>query len=239
MPWTPSTPQPQDTISSTTGLISGNFTAINYWTGVDHTIIDAAGLDEGKHNKVTLMSQAAAPPFTPNITPATGVSALGLYAKEGALPAITLPLNTTTQLYAHVVRKDAGINYTTSEVPFSYSILTQVQTPDNTFATSDTGYTYLPSGILMKWGVSNVNNQPPFPNPPVNFKIVSTNGAGPNFTKILTVQLTNRQSASGIFYNNVVSLSNIGNTTFTVQIQNNISSDISATTRVSWLCIGY
>lgn len=196
MPWTPSTPQPQDTISSTTGLISGNFTAINYWTGVDHTIIDAAGLDEGKHNKVTLMSQAAAPPFTPNIAPLTGVSALGLYAKDGNLPNGII--NTTTQLYAHIVRKDAGANYTTQEVPFTASILS------NTLLGPGTGgWSYLPSGLIIQWGkvVANnaLNTLVITPNPP----LVSFQFQIPFPTQCLNVQLTQSTTSSsdrGLFY---------------------------------------
>jgi hypothetical protein len=237
MPWNSGIPQPAQTISETTGDIQGNFAAVQTWTVVDHVQIDGLLGDEGKHNKVTLMNQAAAPPFTPVVVPATGVSALGLYALAGPLPATTNPANATTQLYAHVVRKlnDAAITWTTSEIPFSYSILTQVRTPDNTFATSTTGYTYLPSGIIMKWGVSNVNGLG------FSFLQVQCNGAGlgPNFTKILNVQLTNRQSASMTRYNNVVSISAMTDTTFTVEIQNGESTNLSATTRVSWLCIGY
>ena len=239
MPWY-NTPQATDSISTTTAPIRNNFLAVEGWTLVDHVVITGGGPNEGKHNKVTLMNQAAAPVFMPNIDAATGVSALGLYALAGPLPATTNPANATTQLYAHVVRKldDAAITWTTSEIPFSYSILTQVQTPDNTFATSTTGYTYLPSGIIMKWGVSNVNSQIGLG---FSFLQVQCNGAGlgPNFTKILNVQLTNRQSASMTRYNNVVSISDITNTTFTVEIQNGVSTNLSATTRVSWLCIGY
>ena len=242
MPWY-NTPQATDSISATTAPIRNNFLAVEGWTLVDHVVITGGGPNEGKHNKVTLMNQAAAPVFMPNIDVATGVSALGLYAFAGPLPATTNPANATTQLYAHVVRKlnDAAITWTTSEIPFSYSILTQVRTPDNDFATSDTGYTYLPSGILMKWGVSDVNTPavPPFPGN--SYFIVQTNGAGlgPNFTKILNVQLTNRQNGTGTLYNNVVSLATIGMTSFRVEIQNGVSTNLSATTRVSWLCIGY
>ena len=240
MPWNSGIPQPAQAISATTGDIQGNFLAVQTWTNVDHVQIDGLLGAEGKHNKVTLMNQAAAPPFTPAVAPATGVSALGLYALAGPLPATTNPANTTTQLYAHVVRR-AAATYVTSEVPFSYSILTQVETPVNSFAASDTGYTYLPSGILMKWGVSDVTTPAVFPVPGNSYFVVQTNGAGlgPNFTKILTVQLTNRQSGTGTLYNNVVSLATIGMTSFRVEIQNGTPANISATTRVSWLCIGY
>ena len=240
MPWNSGIPQPAQTISETTTPIQDNFAAVQVWTNVDHVQIDGILLgNQGKHNKVTLMNQAAAPPFTPVVVPATGVSALGLYALDGPLPVASSPANATTQLYAHVVRR-AAATYVTSEVPFSYSILTQVETPNNTFANSVIGYTYLPSGILMKWGVSNVNNNLAG----TSYLQVNPNAvnSGPNFTRILTVQLTNRQNGNGTLYNNVVAVSDIvdvGPPRFTVEIQNGTTANISATTRVNWLCIGY
>lgn len=235
MPWNSGIPQPAQAISATTGDIQGNFYAVQTWTVVDHVQIDGNGVNEGKHNKVTLMNQAVLPPFTPNIIPATGVSALGLYAKDGNLPIGTV--NTTTQLYAHVVRKDAGANYTTNEVPFSYSILTKTQTPTYAFSQSNFGYTYLPSGILMKWGTSPASDIVA----PASFITVNANilGAGPAFTQILSVQITSVQSTVNILYPNVIAVTDITATTFTIQRQDNTAPNPANNTRVNWLCIGY
>lgn len=238
MPWNSGIPQPAQTISETTTPIQDNFLAVQVWTNVDHVQIDGILLgNQGKHNKVTLMNQAAAPPFTPVVVPATGVSALGLYALAGNLPIGTA--NTTTQLYAHVVRKDAGVNYTTSEVPFSYSVLTRVQAPTYVFAQSNFGYTYLPSGILMKWGTSPASDVVA----PASFIVVNANiaAAGPAFTQILSVQITSVQSALGTLYNNVIAVTAITATTFTIQRQDGTSPNAFApvNTRVNWLCIGY
>jgi hypothetical protein len=244
MPWNSGIPQPAQAISATTGDIQGNFLAVQTWTNVDHVQIDGLLGAEGKHNKVTLMNQAVVPPFTPNIAPATGVSALGLYALAGPLPAGSNPANTTTQLYAHVVRKGAGVNYTTSEIPFSYSVLTQQQTPSNTAF----GYTYLPSGIIMKWGRSPANAiRPVAPFDNLSYVVVDANfaGTGPTFTKILSVQLTPKAADFIVYvdnpntYNNVISVTNITNTTFTIQRNDGGTNSISATVQVYWLCIGY
>lgn len=236
MPWTPNTPQATDSISATTAPIRNNFLAVEGWTLVDHVVITGGGPNEGKHNKVTLMNQAAAPVFMPNINAATGVSALGLYALAGNLPIGTA--NTTTQLYAHVVRKDAGVNYTTSEVPFSYSVLTQVETPTYAFAQPNYGYTYLPSGILMKWGTSPTSKTT---SPVASSIVVNANIAGPDFTRILSVQITSVQSAVGTLYNDVIAVTDINATNFTIQRQDGLTPDITVpvVTRVNWLCIGY
>lgn len=235
MPWY-NTPQETDSISATTAPIRNNFLAVEGWTLVDHVVITGGGPNEGKHNKVTLMNQAAAPVFMPNIDVATGVSALGLYALAGPLPIGTA--NTTTQLYAHVVRKDAGVNYTTSEVPFSYSVLTQVQAPTYAFAQPNYGYTYLPSGILMKWGTSPTSKTTP---PVASSIVVNANIAGPAFTQILSVQITSVQSAVGTLYDFVVAVTDINATDFTIQRQDGLTPDITVpvVTRVNWLCIGY
>lgn len=243
MPWY-NTPQTTDSISATTAPIRNNFLAVEGWTLVDHVVITGGGPDEGKHNKVTLMNQAAAPVFMPNIDVATGVSALGLYALAGPLPAGSNPANATTQLYAHVVRKDVGVNYTTSEIPFSYSVLTQEQTPSNT----GFGYTYLPSGIIMKWGRSPANAiRPVAPGDNLGYVVVNANfpGTGPAFTKILSVQLTPKAADFTVYvdppiaYNNVISVTNITNTTFTIQRNDGGTNSIPNIVQVYWLCIGY
>lgn len=237
MPWY-NTPQATDSISATTAPIRNNFLAVEGWTLVDHVVITGGGPNEGKHNKVTLMNQAAAPVFMPNIDAATGVSALGLYALAGNLPIGTA--NTTTQLYAHVVRKldDAATTWTTSEVPFSYSVLTQVQAPTYAFAQPNYGYTYLPSGILMKWGTSPTSKTTP---PVASSILVNANIAGPAFTRILSVQITSVQSAIGTLYNDVIAVTAINATDFTIQRQDGLTPDITVpvVTRVNWLCIGY
>lgn len=164
-PWTPNTPQPQQTISSTTGLISNNFLAIQDWTNVDHVQINGALNDEGKHNKVTLMNQpyVAGGGFAPSINLATGIGSTGIYAAQDTV-------NTGPSRMWAVIPKKAGAAWVIANIPFTESTILFA---DPT-ATSD-GYTWLPSGILIQYGSMTVTlpNQANVPvvAPAVNFPI--------------------------------------------------------------------
>lgn len=222
--YTPNVPQANQTISSTQPQINNNFLQIPVWTNVDHVGISGAGGDEGKHNKVSFVNQVATTPtFTPSIVP-SGLGTLGLYAKD-----YTVNGTTTTQLFANIVRKDA--TFTSSQIPFTASLLSRIQTPTST---SD-GWTYLPSGILLKWGTSiiNLNN--------FKYKPVNTNSGnnGPNFTQILNVQLTLKTSSRSVSYNNVIAVTDITAAGFEIVRMDNGEDDKSTTVNAYWLCIGY
>lgn len=224
MPWDSQTPQPNFTISSTTLGIQGNFQAIQTWTAVDHIQIDGAGGNEGKHAKVSFIDQVAVTPaFAPSIVP-SGLGTLGLYAKNYTFDGIT-----TTQLFAHIVRKSA--TYTSAQIPFTASVLTRIQSPSST----DLGWTYLPSGLLLKWGTADINTAG------FTYKGVNTSSGnnGPNFTQILNVQLTLKTSGPTVFYNNVIAVTDITGTSFKISRMDGGTNNLSATVQAYWLCIGY
>lgn len=154
----------------------------------------------------------------------SGLGTLGLYARN-----YTVNGTTTTQLFAHIVRKDA--NFTSAQIPFTASVLTRIQAPSST----SLGWTYLPSGILLKWGTSDINQ------PGISYRAINTSSGnnGPNFTQILNVQLTLKTSNNTVHYNNVIAVTGITGTSFEISRMDNGVNDLSATVEAYWLCIGY
>jgi len=116
-------PQPGDQPKDSQPQILTNFAAIKTLIDVNHVTFDAAG--EGKHKFITLPVQAAAPVLTTDN---------GLYNKNYAG-------TTKNETYIHN-QTFAG----TSDIPFTASILS-TSNP----VSADDGWTYLPSGILLRW----------------------------------------------------------------------------------------
>ena len=57
------------------------------------------------------------------------------------------------------------------------------------FRSNATGWTHLPSGILLKWGIFNVPN-----GGPTNLNVNAAGTFGPNYTQIFNVQVTGSTS---------------------------------------------
>ncbi len=111
------------TLAVTQNPIRQNFLSINNAFAIDHVVYNIA--NAGFHNKVTFPLQGAAPIFG-------GLNGLWsqLYASTGAVGEIW-------------VNSRNGNQY-----PITASVLSQAPAiGDNT-----DGWTFLPSGILMKWG---------------------------------------------------------------------------------------
>jgi len=147
MPWTPNTPQANETISFTTTPIRNNFLAIQAWTAVDHVQIDGGGLNEGKHNKVTLMNQAyvAGGNFAPAINLVTGIGSIGIYAAQSTT-------NTGPSRMWAVIPRKTGPGWEITNIPFTESTLLFTNP-----ASTSNGYTWLPSGILIQYGAMIVD----------------------------------------------------------------------------------
>jgi len=147
MPWNVNVPAANLTISSTTAPIQGNFQAIQTWTSVDHIVIDGAGGNEGKHAKVSLIQQAyvAGGNFTPAINLATGIGTVGIYAAQDT--ANTGP----SRMWAVIPRKTAAA-WEIANIPFTQSSILFNQPANNS-----SGYTWLPSGILIQYGSMSVD----------------------------------------------------------------------------------
>jgi len=122
-------------LAVTRNPINANFATINAAFLVDHVEYNTAG--QGKHNKVTFPVQAA--------TPAFAATEDGLYNK---IPAAPFPLTLIPEMFAHKQNFAGAV-----EVPMTASILST----SNPVVFSS-GWTYLPSGIILKWGANQVAN---------------------------------------------------------------------------------
>lgn len=183
-------PQANDQLSVSQPQILGNFGQINTWVNIDHTGLNAGNL--GQHNKVTFPIQGSAPAFG-------GSNGLWseLYATTGAVGELWL-------------NHRNGQQY-----PISASVLSQ--TP--LVATNTSGWSYLSSGIVIKWGVT----AGPFVLS--NIDISSTGPAGgPNLAAAFSAQST-PLAANTTSWVGVLTNSNL-------RILNNIASD------VYWFVIG-
>lgn len=123
-------PQPNNLLSQSQDDILNNFQAIQTLIGINHVNFNDA--DQGKHKWLSLPQQAATPPAGS----AFGATELGLYnAVNGTTAKNELYVNKTNQA-------------TVVQVPMTASILSTNSAP----AANSSGYTLLPSGILLRWG---------------------------------------------------------------------------------------
>lgn len=155
MAWNDQIPQPNNKLRVSQGDLLANFQALNTYLTVNHTAIDGTG-DQGKHKFIEMPEQAAIPVFTGN--------EIGLYAK---IPAVPFPLTTLNELF---IRKEDG-----DSVPITAREVNIADTSD--------GWTYLPSGLLMKWNRVTITAD----NDTYNF---TTTGIEPAFTGVPVVIAT-------------------------------------------------
>lgn len=123
-------PAASDRIKDSQSALLANFQAIQTFIEVNHETFGSA--NEGEHKFVTFPVQSPAPSF--------GAAKNGMY---------TLLNGTTSknELYVHK-QTFAG----TSDIPFTASILSTA-TP----ALAADGWTYLPSGLYIRFGSGNAN----------------------------------------------------------------------------------
>lgn len=132
--------------------ILANFAAIKTLIDINHVTFDVP--DQGKHKFVSFPLQSAAPVFGANET--------GLYNKVYATTV-------KDELYVH-----KEVFGGTVDIPFTASTLSNTS-PVNTMD----GWTYLPSGLLLKWESISGNGL-----------TTITTSTGPAFTNIFSVLLT-------------------------------------------------
>jgi len=101
-------------------------------------------------------------------TPAITATDTGLYTRSNA---------TTTQNEMYIQKRT---NNADVQVPMTASSMNNVLP-----ATDSVGWTYLPSGILMKWGKKAITNSLI-----ANTIDIDTISGGPAFTRVFSVQLT-------------------------------------------------
>jgi len=150
MPYSNNVPQAAQTIASSQNQILQNFITIQQWTNVDHVEITGAGGNEGKHAKVSLIQQpyVAGGNFAPAIDPNNGRGTLGIYA---ALNAANDPTS-QSRMWAVIPIKDSNTTWVAANIPFTESSLLNIFQMG-----SVSGYSYLPSGLIIKFGQLSTN----------------------------------------------------------------------------------
>lgn len=167
MPYNNAIPQPTDQLNQSQNDILNNFIEIDNFVNTDHGPFN--GVTQGMHVKVSL-PVGPNPPTNPFAANANGF----FCANGGHVPGIR-------QTYGRIqVQGPANRN-----IPFTESILATNAAP----AANATGWTYLPSGILLKWGIFNVPN-----GGPTNLNVNAAGTFGPNYTQIFMVQATGSTS---------------------------------------------
>lgn len=193
-------PQPTDEISQSQADLLGNFMQLNTYVAVDHVALNAT--NQGMHNQSSYVTQASAPIFG---TDALG-NILGIY---NIINSVTL----VNELYVHKTSEA-----TTAEIPFTASILSNVSAP----LTDSGGWSYLPSGIVLKFGsatgLTTGSNTITYPTTKI-----------PAFTQTLTVIICAYGTNTGSLCPTLTAVSPTG---FTV----NMPAGLAA---IQYLAIGY
>lgn len=162
--YTANVPQGTQKISATQSPINANFQAINELVNIDHLTFNT-GAEIGKHKKTTFPAQAAAPAFL--------AGEEGLYNLSYTPPASAAK----NELYVHK-QTLAG----TADIPFTASVLSNTAPTDGM-----QGWSYLPSGLLIKWtGVAGTG-----------LTTFTFPAAAPTFTKIFAIYLTPYNGSTG------------------------------------------
>ena len=215
-------PQPTDKLRNSQSDLLGNFAAIKTLVDINHVTFDVA--DQGKHKFVTFPVQSPAPTF--------------LAGEEGLYNFLNT-VTTQNELYVHIQETLVGTR--PQEIPFTASSLSRsAPVPAATNTAQSVGWTYLPSGMLLKWGLAagtgavevntTVANQPDF----TAILLVQATLTGTNFT--ITPTFTN---SSVIYYGPSQTPANTA-TRFNLYFANGSNSAVaSATARAVWLAIGY
>jgi hypothetical protein len=193
-------PLATDFLDVSQGDLYLNFGALSDWVEVDH--VTFASADAGKHAKTTFPVQGSEPSFS--------AGEMGLYNF----------LNTVTGVNELYINR-RGVSTT----PFSASLLSTNPAPSN----NSSGWTYLPSGLLIKWGNGSANGSAT-----VSFPVASTI---PVFTQVFSVQITN-YAAGATDTDTFTRLTSFTNTGVTVYGSARSTTGATATT-FQYLAIGY
>lgn len=181
-------PAANDQLSQSQLDILNNFIEIQNAFNTDHVVFNDPS--QGKHAKVRMPVQGAPPALT---------------VGEGAL---------WNQLYAKTGKNEAHIRKQNQagdvSIPFTASVLSDTAAPANLSA----GWTYLPSGIILKWG--GIPSTPGGITTDLNVAL-----PGPALSAILTVQVTPARPSADTLISIGVSFPNV-----TVYSTGNINSPL-------------
>lgn len=208
-------PQPTDLFSQSQPQILGNFGAIKTLIDVNHVDF-ADATNQGKHNFVSFYPQTVAP--TLNNT--TDVIAYGLVS----------PITSQNELYISKVNQ-----VTVTLIPSTASILSVLSAP----ATNSQGWSYLPSGILIKWGQTDITSTALNPVQTFTYPVAANI---PVFNQVFSVQLST-YSSSAVDGDKIVTLNAPGlafsTTTFSAVATQRTVPGVYVASRLQYLAIGY
>lgn len=231
--YNPIIPQPTDLLSVSQGDVLDDFGAINTLVDMDHVDF-AAPNNGGQHYRVTFFPTAAVSPVQTPPAPQTGsggantwnsgllAGVVGLYSATNTYGIKNgTPVTNQTELWVNRTNA-SGVTQT----PLTASILGTSAAP----AASSSGWTMLPSGIMLAWGQQNGGG--------VGLALVTLPVSMPN--KIITAQVSPFYSTG--FSNQLPVTAQVaaitGNQTFTVYVYDFTASG-GSTKPFNWLAIGY
>jgi hypothetical protein len=173
MPAYNDTPLATDPINQTQAPIRTNFQSIQQLIDINHVDFSDP-VNFGKHTVLSLLAQAASPPLTGS-PPANafGATDVGLYNFVSTVTGLN-------EIFANKLNNVGSP--TPVQIPITASILSTASVLTNGLA----GWTYLPSGLIMKWG-----NTPGIPNSNVAVTVtIPSSVTNPAFTNLFSIQLT-------------------------------------------------
>jgi hypothetical protein len=204
-------PLATDQLSKSQSDIQGNFNALGVIAGNGSTASSSLNGTVG-FNYVYLASQA------------TTIPAITFPAGNIALYSATNPITSKNELYIN--KTDQA---TVVQIPATASILSVTSAP----ALNSAGWTYLPSGILMKWGFVQLTNA----GAPQTITY-ATGATIPIFTQVFNIQLTQAYASNTTSQNRVFAISTTTAPT-TTGFTLTYSGSFDTSTYVYYLAIGY
>jgi len=203
-------PNATDIPSQSQTAIQNNFSAIQGLVDVNHVDF-SDGVNYGKHNLVEFPVQSVAPTFLSG--------EVGLY---NLLPISPYPLTGVNELFVHKQNSASAV-----EIPMTASILSTNSSPG-----VSSGWTYLPSGILLKWGTTSgiaVNTYST-----ITYPVASNMPVFKGVFNVMAIQYFTGSPTSS--FGNTIATGNYTTTTFQIYAKS-VSS--SGTISIALLAIGY
>lgn len=209
MAYLPNIPQSTDKLSVSQGNILNNFTILGAIAGNSNPSSNSINSSAG-FNWILLASQGAVPP-----------SGASFPAGSVALYSAPSPITSQNELYVNKTNQATVV-----QIPVTASVLSVTSAP----VVFSNGWSYLPSGILLKWGGNITANG--------LLTVTFPTGANiPAFTTCISVFLTLEDGTSGDA-NRSIRLQNVNPTNFSVYGSFRTSTGAAASV-FTYLAIGY
>lgn len=194
-------PQAAETLKQSQPELLANFAAIGTWLSVDHNPFNT--VDAGKHQQVTFVQQMNTPDIENN--------RICLYSKTPTSGALT------------------GVNELFKVNSFGSDNTAEKEFPMTASEQLAIGYSYLPSGLLLKWGTVTKTG-----NATINFP---NSGTEPQYQAIVYAGVC-AENFSLTDPNVAVTLVSYNTTSLNVFVSQRTTNN-AATTFVSYIAIGW